>query len=226
MKPIEHGMIEQLQSIPLFGEMQPRLLLEMIGDEQARLSAFARGDSVVPPLERPPSLGVLMTGEAEVCKHNPDHTVILNRLTAPAVFGAAALFQEQQSLVSCIIALKPCSVLFFPQTLLTRMMRQDFTLVENYLRFLSQRIRFLNGRIDAFTQASAEGRLAWYLMDLAGSRSEFLLPASLSSLASMLNLGRASLYRALDSLCRAKIIERTGKCIRILNRKSLKKLCH
>lgn len=41
-------------------------------------------------------------------------------------------------------------------------MREDFRIAENYIRFLSGRIRFLNERIAGFTEDSAERRVADY----------------------------------------------------------------
>ena len=106
-------------------------------------------------------------------------------------------------------------------------MRRDFKLVENYLAFLSQRIRFLNKKIAGFTQSGAEGKLARYLLEVAASQGKdsLLLPTSIQNIAKILNLGRASLYRALDTLSDLGYIVREGKTVRLLNIPGLKSLC-
>ena len=173
------------------------------------------------------SLGIILTGRAEVQAVNAGRIVPLNRLDSPRLFGAASLFQEESGYVARIIALAPSKILFIPQDLLTDFMRRDFRLVENYLAFLSQRIRFLNKKIAGFTQSGAEGKLARYLLEVAASQGSesLLLPTSLQNIARGLNLGRASLYRALDTLSDSKYIVREGKTVRLLNISGLKSLC-
>jgi CRP-like cAMP-binding protein len=226
MARLDKSFIRGLGAIALFAGMDETTLSEMVSDARAERAVFSPGQTIYTPDLYRKSLAVLLNGRAEVRKTSAGHTVILNRLTAPALFGAAILFQDGARYVSEITALTACTILFLPQELLTDYMRRDFTLVENYLRFLSERIRFLNRKIDGFTQASAEGRLAWYLLDLAGQEAgEVCLPVSLQKLASVLNLGRASLYRALDSLIESRLIERDGRLVKIIDKNGLQALC-
>ena len=51
------------------------------------------------------------------------------------------------------------------------------------------------------------------------------LPASIKSISNALNLGRASLYRAIDALTEYGYIAREGKTVRLLNPPGLKSLC-
>jgi CRP-like cAMP-binding protein len=186
---------------------------------------FQRNETIYSRTRFRRSLGILLTGKAEVRKSGSGDGALLTRLTAPGLFGAASLFVDGGEYVSEITALQPCSILFLPQDLLTECMRRDFILVENYLCFLSERVRFLNGKIDGFTQASAESRLAWYLLDISEGNEAADVPVSLKSLANVLNLGRASLYRALEALTEAGMIEREGKRIRILDKAGLQSVC-
>ena len=169
----------------------------------------------------------LLTGRAEVQAVKAGRIVPLNLLDPPGLFGAASLFQEEKGYVARIIALSPSKILFIPQDLLTDFMRRDFKMVENYLMFLSQRIRFLNKKIAAFTQSGAEGKLARYLLDVAVNqgKNSILLPTSIQGIAKILNLGRASLYRALDTLSEMGFIVREGKTVRLLDIPGLKSLC-
>lgn len=225
MNATEQDVLKVLDSIGLFDGADRAVLEDMVSDERAEPVRFERGQTIYDRTRFRRSLGILLAGKAEVLKRSAGHAVILNRLTAPGLFGAASLFVDGGEYVSEITALEPCTVLFVPQDLLTACMRRDFALVENYLCFLSERIRFLNGKIDSFTQSSAESRLAWYLLDISGQNEAFRLPVSLKNLANVLNLGRASLYRALEALTEAGLIERDGKRIRILDKAGLRSLC-
>jgi DNA-binding MarR family transcriptional regulator len=93
----------------------------------------------------------------------------------------------------------------------------------NFLEFLSGKIRFLNRKIVTLTAGSAERRLAYFLDTSIpeGKDDTAEITVQMNSLCEMLNLGRASLYRAADRLCEEGFIERIGKTIRIINRKGM-----
>ena len=139
--------------------------------------------------------------------------MVMNRLTTGEVFGAAALFGEAESYVTEIAALRPCVVLCLSQELVTGWMRAHFPVAENYIRFLTGRIRFLNGKIAGFTGGQADERLTGYLLAHRGEDGQVTLPGSLLELAQSLNIGRSSLYRSLDALTQSGAIRRQGRRI-------------
>ena len=92
---------------------------------------------------------------------------------------------------------------------------------ENYLKLLSDKIVYLNRKIAVLTAGSAEKKLASYIYEhMIGS--EFIPDTSISELANVLQMGRASLYRALDVLTDKNIIHKQGKRITILDENKLK----
>ena len=86
----------------------------------------------------------------------------------------------------------------------------------NYIGFLSDRIRFLNRKIKFFTSGTAERRLALYLDSFP--EDSFKIDESMSAVADMLDIGRASLYRAFDRLTEDGFIRRERDEITLLNR--------
>ncbi len=224
---MEFQTMDQIKSLFLFRDVSKELLSDMLADPRAEVAEFTAGSVIYDESNYRKSLGVVLAGKAEVQAVGAGQTVVLNRLEPPRLFGAAGLFQEDGGYVTRIIALSDAKILFIPQNLLTDTMRSDFKLVENYLAFLSQRIRFLNQKISGFTQPDAEAKLARYLLDLAAGQGgdTVLLPASIKHISSVLNLGRASLYRALDALSAFGYISREGKTVRLLDLSGLKSLC-
>ena len=79
---------------------------------------------------------------------------------------------------------------------------------------MSGRICYLNHKIRYLTAGSAERRLALYLASFEKDIIE--LDASLSSLSELLDIGRASLYRAFDTLIADGYIEKNGRTIRLI----------
>ena len=98
-------------------------------------------------------------------------------------------------------------------------MREDSTVSFNYIRFLSGRVRFLNEKIDGLVSQNAPASLGNYLAlnaEPSGGKLIVRPTGSISALAEQLNISRASLYRAFDTLERGGLIKRNGREIEIV----------
>ena len=98
---------------------------------------------------------------------------------------------------------------------LEELLETDKKFLYNYLGFLSGRICYLNQKIRYLTAGSAERKLALYLSSFGEETVE--LDASLSSLSELLDIGRASLYRAFDTLIADGYIQKDGRTIHLLD---------
>lgn len=175
---------------------------------------FARGDSLYSAHRFRRAMGVVLSGTLRVTHAD----TVLNRLERGDVFGVAALYDPSETYVTEVSAVTACSVQFFSQDLLSRWMCTDFRLAENYIRFLSDRIRFLNHRIAAFTGGDAEQRLLGWLRQHAEPDGTVALSVSMTELSRTLDIGRTSLYRSFDLLERSGAVRRNGKTIYIKDR--------
>lgn len=167
--------------------------------------AFEKGTVIYTTDRFRPAMGIVLKGRVEVVRGH----AILNRLGPGEAFGAAALYGEETEYVSEVRAATACEVQFLPQALLDRWMQADHRITENYIRFLSDRIRFLNRRITAFTCGDAERRLLLWLRQHADADGALAPPRRMTELARQLDVGRSSLYRALDALEQSGLIRRT-----------------
>lgn len=179
--------------------------------------SFAKGEVVYTRRRFRHALGVLLSGRAEVYRTEGGRHVLMNRLGPGDSFGAAALYGGGEEYVTEVRAAAACEILFLSQETVSGWMRRDYRVAENYIRFLSGRIRFLNRRIAGFTGGAADRRLARYLAEQAGENGRTRLPGSMTALASALNIGRSSLYRSLDALTEAGLIRRAGREIEIVD---------
>ena len=96
---------------------------------------------------------------------------------------------------------------------LQELMQADFTAAENYMAFLTGRIQFLNQQIASFTLGDAAAQLMAFLKREAGGAEHLTLDCSISLLARRLNLSRASLYRAFETLEKQGMIQKQGRRI-------------
>ena len=157
--------------------------------------------------------------------------------TAAALLASSPIFQgaipqELQAFllrdyfITRVIARSPCTALFLSRELVDELLMQDPRFARQYIAYLSDRIYFLNSKIDAFTGGSAESRLAAYLMDnLAQADTAepcVHMRTSMNQLTQSLDIARASLYRAFEQLEEAGAIRREGRVVSILDQQKLR----
>ena len=143
---------------------------------------------------------------------------VMKDLQPGDVFGAAALFGGEEPYTSTVMATGACRVLFIPQEAVSAWMAAVPQVGENYVAFLSDRIRFLNRRLSTLTAGQTDGKLWRYLLAHQGENGVVSLPSGLTGLAETLDMGRSSLYRSLDVLTAAGRICRQGKQIVVLHK--------
>lgn len=161
----------------------------------------------------------VLKGSLKVYSRNNSTQTYLRQLSAGDVFGAAAVFAAQPE-ISVIKAETEVTLFRISKETIRTLMQSDAAFLDEYLSFLSNRIAFLNSKISCVTAGSAESKLSKWLLENAGA-DVYKLPVSISDLARLLDIGRASLYRAFDELAVRGCIEKEGSMIRILDRKRL-----
>ena len=205
--------ISLLTAGPLFRGVSEELLQALAGTEGASLVRFDSG-VVYSPRHFRRSLAVVLSGQLQVTKG----ALAVSVLGPGDLFGAAALYSDEPEFAATITAKGASRCLMLEQPLVDRLLAEHSQIRENYLRYLTGRIRFLSGRLQTLAQPGVEGKLARYLLPVEGDA----LTLSATALCQRLGVGRATLYRAFETLEGAGAIAREGKTIRILSRDALK----
>lgn len=169
------------------------------------------------------SLFIILDGSASVYGRSKSQPVILNTLKKGRVFGMASLFGERCASTS-IVAKDNCIYAVIPQKCVEDMLKRDIGFTKNYVCFLSDKIRFLNKKITFFTSGSSEKKLAGYILSLPMENNTVRLEMNMSKLAQNLDIGRASLYRAFDSLEENCFISRENNIIKITSPEEFRKI--
>lgn len=154
-------------------------------------------------------LGFVLSGEITEKISVNGKNVILQTLTGGDLFGAASLFpSDDMPYMSIVSAKTKTDIMFIGQKQIEHMVSNYSDIAMNYITFLSRQIRFLKSRVSLLTFGRAELRVGKFLFDApVGDRGECVIP-KISTLACMLDLGRASVYRAIDTLVDEKLIVR------------------
>lgn len=178
---------------------------------------FSPGDAICAPQTASPGLYLLLSGKAVAYTSDPHRQVILRTFNVGAVFGVSDWYGDTGDILSRIQAATACCALLIRSEAMRLLLEECPSFRQAYIRFLTGRISFLNRKILYLTAGSAECKLSRYLLSL-GEQDEVQLDMSVSALSEMLDLGRASLYRAFDTLIQDGLIEKKGKKIKLLNR--------
>ncbi|MBR2473423.1 MAG: Crp/Fnr family transcriptional regulator [Clostridia bacterium] len=168
---------------------------------------------------------VILKGSVSVTKSSDDKKLLMRMFGSGSVTGVATLFSDSHDLVTCLTALNHTEALIIPGEAIAELIHSNGAFAMDYIKFLTSRIRFLNSRIKAYTASGAEAKLALHLLLSDESETgKVELHVSYSRLAEMLDMGRASLYRAIDSLTAKGIILKDGKSILILRKNALQRI--
>lgn len=195
--------IELLRSSVLFaGGDPPEWFIDGV-----KLRALEHGEALYTPDSFAQALGLVASGTLEAENRSG---IALNVLGKGTLFGVAAVFGEVERYVSTIRAKSPTRVLLIERALLERLFLERPDCALRYVAFLTDRVRFLNAKIESFTAPSAQASLEHWLVQASGGGSE-LTVASWSAVSRALDMSRTSLYRALDSLEADGKIARDGK---------------
>ena len=214
--------LDLLLSLPLFTGADREKLSKSIEGGCFTCRCYRSGELIYAPNVEEKRIIIFRSGEASVYSADESRSVLLRTVTAGKTVGVANLFSSEK-FVSRIIADKKSETVEITATDFKRLFANDSEILYNYISFLSNKICYLNKKIVYLTAGSAERRLAFFLDAHAsevGSDS-FPLPVPMNSLAEMLNLGRASLYRAADKLEADGFLKRDGKNITLVSKEQM-----
>jgi len=208
-----------LKEHPLFSVVDQDMLDQFIQHHDCKLIYYHPGDTIAFEVDSRKAIAVVIKGAANVFRVGQGSPVLLTTLTAGQTFGAASLFSDSEKPVTHIVAKGHCYVFYMPDYLFENLLYHDRKLAMAYIRFLSDRIRFLNKRIAELSAPAVEQKLAKYL-----SACEDRVSPNMAELATTLGIGRASLYRCLDSFIHRGLIRKDDHDIILLDREAIENL--
>jgi len=182
-------------------------------------SIFNRGDAAV-------GLYILLDGQLKLGVTSPQGAEKIISIISPGEsFGEAILFLERQFPVYAQSILDS-QVLLVPKNLIFSMLDHDHMFARKMLAGLSIRMHQLVQDIEMLSLQSCTQRFIGYLLQISADApdgSKITLPASKTTIASLLNLTPETLSRTLAKLQQLELIEVNGKDVSISDVKKLRK---
>ena len=203
-----------LQKTALFQNLSVSQLQGLLLD-RGRQIEFSAGEVVYDPHHFQRALGIVLSGTLRVSTENE---VVLNQLKDGSMFGVAGLFLERDEYVTVIRAVKQSAVFFLTADDLESLFKEEYTICQNYLRFLSQRIVFLNQRISSFVASNPAEALYNFLarLAMASENERFHLSLPKQEVARQLNISRTTLYRAWEQLIQeGRLLEHSDTSLQV-----------
>ncbi|MBP5269594.1 MAG: Crp/Fnr family transcriptional regulator [Clostridia bacterium] len=175
-----------------------------------------------------PRFGIILSGSVMIyAESSADKPALLRIAARTDPIGIAGLYSDIPIETKCVAGKEGCSICFFTRDSFEKITSSPAgePVRMGFIRFLSKRVAFLNSRIGCLTGGTADRRLACFILSHTDSDGCYTAALSMSSLSHALDVGRASLYRALEKLERLGAISYENNTITVTDAAVLSKLC-
>ena len=196
-----------LKQTRIFKDADEKILTSVLNTYGKSVS-YAKNDIVFSRETYSPVLCLIIKGEARVSKGE----TVISHLKDGEIFGAAFLYNQSYEFENTVTALTPLKVVIIEKDGVDELIKCDSSISFNYISYLSERIGFLNSKIEGYTKPNAEEKLMLYLKknaDINNGKCE--ISVSMTELSHVLQISRASLYRVIEALESQGKICRDGK---------------
>jgi CRP/FNR family transcriptional regulator len=217
--------MEILARTPLFGGLPEDQLQAVCAMAVTR--RFAKGEIVFTEGQAGSGFYVVMNGRVKIFKVSAEGKEQILHIFGPGEpFGEVPVFSGKPFPASAE-AIEKSRLLFFPKQAFVDLISAMPSLTLNMLAVLSMRLRQFTVQIENLSLKEVPGRLASYLIYLAGEQSAadvVTLTISKGQLASLLGTIPETLSRMMTKMAGMGLVHVEGRTIRLLNRDALEDL--
>lgn len=202
-------LINELKECSLFDDINQQEIESILKNEPSIKKELWQKNHCVKAKQ---GLYIICSGKIRVCKNEDGKEIFLKYLLPGDSFGYTTLFlKEYYEQVTLLFAKEKTEAIFIPEQTIESLIPSTPKLAVNIITVQSDKIRFLNKKIDSFTSPTTESRLLKYLSSCHTEKNgQIIIPESMAELARKLDMGRASLYRAFDSLEKNREIKKVN----------------
>lgn len=193
-----------IYSLPLFSGGNKELIDNILQENPARHRLYAKGDIIALQGYVCKQLYLLCSGSAYarmVSEEGREFT--LDTLSAPEVLASSFIFSTDGIFPVTIIAASDCSIWLISREAMLRILKADQTVMQNYLRVISDHSMFLSNRLVEFALQTLSSRIVSYIENNGPI-------SNLQETAFILGVARPSLSRAVSQLVSQGTLRKTA----------------
>ena len=221
-------MNEKIKNILLSSFLFDKIALhdaeKIISELDTNEIVYAKGDVIFSPDNFERKIGFVISGECYISRPTTGQLTPINIVRSGDPFGITTVFSENTHFSTLITAKTNCSVFFIESAVLLKMMDSNHKISLNTIRFLTRRIEFLNERIATFSSSTVEEKLISYILSLYKRVGKTEFDFNKKQSADAISCGRASLYRAMESLSETGCVKFDSKKIYINDLNGLERM--
>ena len=193
-----------IYSLPLFSGGNKELIDNILQENPARHRLYSKGDIIALQGYVCKQLYLLCNGSAYarmVSEEGREFT--LDTLSAPEVLASSFIFSTDGIFPVTIIAASDCSIWLISREAMLRILKADQTVMQNYLRVISDHSMFLSNRLVEFALQTLSSRIVSYIENNGPI-------SNLQETAFILGVARPSLSRAVSQLVSQGTLRKTA----------------
>ena len=213
-----------LSGSPLFHGLDSLRLQKLFENKTYQIKHYNKNEYVALCNDSCEKLMILISGSVRGEMTDFSGKIIkIEDIHAPFPIAAAFVFGKNNRIPVDIIVNEPTTIMVIPKDVLLRLLQTELNFLKNFLEVISNRAQFLSQKISFLSFKTIKGKIAYYLLDLAGNeRMTLSLPVSYTNLAAVFGVTRPSLARAFKELENENLIRIRQKEIYILDKEKLR----
>jgi len=211
-----------LSHSPLFRGLRIDEIESTLSSIHTRTKKYKSGGLIFNSGDNVNSLSIVLEGfvKGEMIDY-AGRVIKIEDIRAPGAIAPAFIFGNNNRFPVSVIAVPDTELLIIDKPDFLKLLKGNDIILVNFLDMISNRSQFLSDKIKFLNFKTIKSKLAQYILELAGNRTDVRLDRTQSDLADYFGVARPSVGRALGDLEELRIIETSGKNIRILNRQQL-----
>lgn len=224
MQPFVH----ELNQCVLFRHLSAPALWDLLAGVSYQVRDYQRGEVIFSPHDPACTLGILLSGSADVQKIFPSGRVItLNRRHAPDMVADASLFAAIEHYPSIITTCAASRLFLIQREALLVLFRREASIMPAFLTSVSNRVLALNHTIELLSLHSVAAKIAFFLCQeqKKQGRCTITLKMTKKALAEHLNVSRTTLSRELKQLENRGLLTLDKRAITLHCPDALEDLC-
>ncbi len=222
---INNKLVLFLSELFLFKNTSSDDLNKIAAQYEFQIFEFESDENIYTPDDFSKKVGFVYSGECIVEKQKSDgNSVPLNLLRKNDSFGIMTVFSSSDKFPTTVKAKKTSRIVFIEAEVIISLIKEYSNIALSVIEFMSNRIEFLNNKIATFSADSVEEKLVLYILREYEIQNSEKIKLNLSKTAEILNAGRASIYRAINSLEELNLIKFENKKIYIIDQIGLERI--